>query len=130
MYTVSQYIGAFVQVCPKNMHNLILGCLLDLCENPKTIHHVMTWRGNENASAPHLLCDIFRNEEREMGVKRTKDGAITDPNRPLMGVLQEQQGVIPLPASNLSQAIVDVSENMRAKIYSLFCKIGMFAMKI
>ena len=29
-----------------------------------------------------------------------------------------------LPANCPSQAIVDVSENMRAKIYSLFCKIG------
>lgn len=113
-----------LEVCPKNMHNLILGCLLDLCENPKTIHHVLTWRGKDNASAPHLFCDIFRNEERELGVRRTKDGAIMDHTRPLMGVLQEKQGVIPQPASNPSQAIVDVSENMRAKIYSIFCKIG------
>jgi len=41
-----------------------------------------------------------------------------------MGSLQERKGFIPLPASCLSQAIVDVSENMRAKIYSIFCKIG------
>lgn len=113
-----------LEVCPRNMHNLVLGCLLDLCENPKTIHHVLTWRGKDNASAPHLFCDIFRNEERELGVRRTKDGAIMDSTRPLMGVLQEKQGVIPQLASNPSQAIVDVSENMRAKIYSIFCKIG------
>ncbi len=50
---------------------------------------------------------------------------ILDCKKPLMGTLQEQQGVIPLPASCPSQAIVDVSENMRAKIYALFCKIGM-----
>lgn len=42
-----------------------------------------------------------------------------------MGALQERQGVIALPADRPSQAIVDVSENMRAKIFSLFCKIGM-----
>ena len=41
-----------------------------------------------------------------------------------MGDLQEKQGVIPLPANAPSQAIVDVSENMRAKIYALFCKLG------
>ena len=50
---------------------------------------------------------------------------LTDVKRPLMGKLQEGQGVIPLPANCMSQAIVDVSENMRAKIYSLYCKIGM-----
>ena len=41
-----------------------------------------------------------------------------------MGTVQERQGVIPLPADRPSQAIVDVSENMRAKIYSMFCKLG------
>jgi len=41
-----------------------------------------------------------------------------------MGELQAKQGVVPLPANCPSQAIVDVSENMRAKIYALFSKIG------
>jgi len=41
-----------------------------------------------------------------------------------MGTVQERQGVIPLPADRPSQAIVDVSENMRAKLYSMFCKLG------
>ncbi|KAK3109030.1 hypothetical protein FSP39_021501 [Pinctada imbricata] len=113
-----------LEVCPKNTHNLILGCLLDLCENPKTVHHIHTWRGKENVSAAHLFCDIYRKEEKDMGVKRDKEGAISDITKPLMGTLQENQGVISLPASNPSQAIVDVSENMRAKLYSLFCKIG------
>ena len=34
---------------------------------------------------------------------------LTDTDKPLMGRLQESQGVIPLPASMPSQAIVDVS---------------------
>lgn len=113
-----------LQACPKGMHNLILGCLLDLCENPKTVHHVLTWRGTDNTSAAHLFCDIWRNEERDIGVKRDTHGAICDIKRPLMGTLQEEKGFTPLPANCPSQAIVDVSENMRAKIYSLFCKIG------
>ena len=64
------------QECPKGMHNLFLGCLLDLCENPKTVHHVVTWRGKNNISAAHLFCDIWRNEERDIGVKRDQNGAI------------------------------------------------------
>lgn len=47
-----------------------------------------------------------------------------DVSKPLMGRLQEECGTVSLPANCPSQAIVDVSENMRAKIYSLFCKIG------
>lgn len=64
------------QLCPKGMDNLILGCLLDLCENPKTVHHVLTWRGQDNSSAAHLFCEIWRNEERDIGVKRDQNGAI------------------------------------------------------
>lgn len=132
-YTTEDYFleieGVFLlidllQECPKGMHNLFLGCLLDLCENPKTVHHVVTWRGKNNISAAHLFCEIWRNEERDMGVKRDNTGAIADVAKPLMGALQEKQGVIPLPATCPSQSIVDVSENMRAKIYSIFCKIG------
>lgn len=110
--------------CPQNMHNLVLGCLLDLSENPKTIGHVSAWRGAADITAAHLFCNIWRREEAEMGVEREESGAIADASRPLMGALQGSQEVIALPATCPSQAIVDVSENMRAKLYALFCKIG------
>ncbi|KAK7110003.1 cilia- and flagella-associated protein 69-like isoform X2 [Littorina saxatilis] len=113
-----------LEVCPKNMHNLIMGCLLDLCENPKAINHVLTWRGRDTCTAAHLLCDMWRKEEVEIGAKRDANNAITEVHKPLMGRVQEERGTVSLPASCPSQAIVDVSENMRAKIYSLFCKIG------
>ena len=58
------------------MHNVILGCLLDLCENPKTVNHVLTWRGKDGCTASHLLCQVWRQEESEIGVKRDKEGAI------------------------------------------------------
>ena len=41
-----------------------------------------------------------------------------------MSTLQEIQGIIALPSSFPSPAVVDVSENLRAKIFSMFCKIG------
>ena len=49
---------------------------------------------------------------------------VLDIKQPLTTTLQLEQGVIPLAASCLSPAIVDVSENMRAKLYALFCKMG------
>ena len=48
----------------------------------------------------------------------------------MLYVWQEDQGVIPLPAACPSQAIVDVSENMRAKIYAIFGKIGEFETEV
>ena len=45
-----------------------------------------------------------------------------------MGLEQAAQGIIPLPANCPSRAIVDVSENIRAKIYAIFCKIGQWSL--
>lgn len=41
-----------------------------------------------------------------------------------MGEYQLEQKIEAMPASNPSAAIVDVVESMRAKIFSLFYKIG------
>lgn len=51
-------------------------------------------------------------------------GWIADTEMPLMGELQESQPLESMSASSPSQAIVDVVENMRAKIHALFCKVG------
>lgn len=113
-----------LEICPLTMQNLVLGCLVDLCENIKALAHVQSWRGKKQISAGKLLTELWKKEEANIGVVRDKTGKITDLQRPLMGTVQERQGVIPLPADRPSQAIVDVSENMRAKIYSMFCKLG------
>ncbi|XP_068670684.1 cilia- and flagella-associated protein 69-like [Montipora foliosa] len=113
-----------LEICPLTMQNLLLGCLMDLCENTKALAHVQSWRGKNQISAGKLLVELWKKEEVNMGVIRDETGKICDLHRPLMGKIQERQGVIPLPADRPSQAIVDVSENMRAKIYSMFCKLG------
>ncbi|CAG5115816.1 unnamed protein product [Candidula unifasciata] len=113
-----------LEVCPKSMHSSILGCLLDLCENPKTVNHILTWRGKDGCTAAHMLCELWRQEEVEIGAKRNSQGVILDISHPLMGSYQAGVGIVPQPASYISQAIADVGENNRAKIYSLFSKIG------
>ena len=49
---------------------------------------------------------------------------VADISRPLMGAFQAKQGIVSQPSSHPSQAIVDVPENLRAKIYAVFSKIG------
>lgn len=39
-------------------------------------------------------------------------------------MVQREQSVIPQSSSSQSLAIVDVSENLRAKVYSLFARLG------
>ena len=52
------------------------------------------------------------------------NGCSSDIVKPLVGVHQANTETTPLPAAQPSLAIVEVSENMRAKLYALFCKIG------
>ena len=50
---------------------------------------------------------------------------LSDPSKPIMSAVQDRQGIIPLPSAFPSPAIVDVSENIRAKIFSMVSKLGM-----
>jgi hypothetical protein len=109
---------------PCNMRGLLVGCLLDLMENQKSASHVSVWRGKDNSTAPHLFCELWREEERQLGVRREAHGVIADPENPLSPHSDRPRSVVSLPASCPSAAIVDVSENIRAKLYSIFSKIG------
>uniref|UniRef100_A0A8C5WL50 Cilia and flagella associated protein 69 n=1 Tax=Leptobrachium leishanense TaxID=445787 RepID=A0A8C5WL50_9ANUR len=108
----------------KSMINVVLGILVEFCDNPKTIPHIATWRGKENQTAAKLLLQLWKHEEDELGVRRDGHGRIIDAKKPLVGQFQEAQGVTPMPANCFSIAIMEVAENTRAKIYSIFSKIG------
>ncbi|XP_008110704.1 cilia- and flagella-associated protein 69 isoform X3 [Anolis carolinensis] len=75
-------------------------------------------------TAANMLISLWRQEEDDMGVKRDKDGRIVDTKQPLIGQFQKTQEVIPMPANCPTIAIMDVAENMRAKIYCIICKLG------
>ncbi|NXI34357.1 CFA69 protein, partial [Galbula dea] len=108
----------------KNLGNIILGILVDFCDNPKSISHICAWRGEKDQTAARLLVELWRQEELELGVSRDPYGRIVDMKTPIASSFQQQQEVIPLPASCQSFAILEVSENSRAKLYSLLCKLG------
>jgi cilia- and flagella-associated protein 69 len=65
-----------LEVTPKSMQNLILGCLLDLSDNPRTLTHMFQWEGKDNQKISHFLCNLWREEEKEIGVRRDENGAI------------------------------------------------------
>lgn len=59
------------------MQNLILGCVLDLSDNPKTLTHLLQWEGKDNCKISHFLCELWRTEEKENGVDRDENGIIS-----------------------------------------------------
>ncbi|XP_029444644.1 cilia- and flagella-associated protein 69-like isoform X1 [Rhinatrema bivittatum] len=108
----------------KNLNNLILRIVVEFCENPKSISHIVTWRGNQNQAIGNFLIQLWRQEEQEIGVRRDENERIVDAKQPLVGRLQAEQGIISMPANCPSIAIMDVSENMRANIYSVLYRLG------
>ncbi|XP_069442911.1 cilia- and flagella-associated protein 69 isoform X2 [Ovis canadensis] len=60
----------------KKFCNLILGIMVEFCDNPKTAAHVNAWRGKKDQTAASLLIKLWRKEEKELGVKRDKYGKI------------------------------------------------------
>ncbi|NXK44106.1 CFA69 protein, partial [Chauna torquata] len=114
----------FTKLKQKNLCNLILGILVEFCDNPKTTFHINTWRGEKDQTAANLLIQLWRQEELDLGVKRDRYGRIADVKRPIVSSFQKQQEVIPMPANCPSFAIMEISENIRAKLYSLLCKLG------
>ncbi|NXM37988.1 CFA69 protein, partial [Gymnorhina tibicen] len=108
----------------KNLCNIILGILVEFCDHPKTTLHMSIWRGKRDQTAANLLIQLWRQEELDLGVKRDQYGMIVDIKRPIATSFQKQQKIAPVPANCPSFAIMEISESMRAKIYSLFSKLG------
>uniref|UniRef100_A0A8D2NC62 Cilia and flagella associated protein 69 n=1 Tax=Zonotrichia albicollis TaxID=44394 RepID=A0A8D2NC62_ZONAL len=112
------------KVRDNNLCNIILGILVEFSDNPKTVLHMSIWRGKRDRTAANVLVQLWRQEEQDLGVKRDQNGKIVDPKRPVMTSFQRQQKVIPVPACCPSFSVMEISESIRAKIYSLFWKLG------
>ncbi|XP_057209955.1 cilia- and flagella-associated protein 69-like isoform X2 [Triplophysa rosa] len=103
-----------LQASPRHMLSTLIGTLLELCENPQALSHVLSWRGEKDVTAPQLLLQIWRKEENLMGITRDQRGIITDVEQP-----EDETS-----SHDLSASVRDVSENLCANIYCLFCKLG------
>ncbi|TPX40959.1 hypothetical protein SeMB42_g03105 [Synchytrium endobioticum] len=98
----------------------IMGCVLDLLENQKARSHVLEWRSvaDESRGIAHLLIDMWTEEERVLGVPEGRFGVLADLEDPLYSQAYARD------ANNDSVAISEISLNMRAKVYSMFTKLG------
>ncbi|XP_026204065.1 cilia- and flagella-associated protein 69 [Anabas testudineus] len=132
-YTTEDYFlakqGAFLLLdslasSPRCVHGVVLATLLELCDNPNTVSHILSWRDEGGQTAPKLLLQLWREEEEDLGVNRDKYGVITDPQRPILSQYQQEDTQLLLAANVPSATVLEISENLRSKIYSIFCKLG------
>ncbi|XP_058610021.1 cilia- and flagella-associated protein 69-like isoform X2 [Onychostoma macrolepis] len=112
-----------LQRSPRRMLTPLTAVLLELCENPQAVAHLLRWSGERDASAPQLLLHIWRREEEQMGVSRDPHGVIADVKRPIVSRHQDESSSSS-SSHDVSAAVRDVSENLRANIYCIFCKLG------
>ncbi|XP_060916476.1 cilia- and flagella-associated protein 69-like [Labrus mixtus] len=110
---------------PRCVHCNILAALLELCDNPNTLSHILSWRGDGGQTAPGLLLQLWREEEEEeLKVSRNKHGGIADPKRPILSVYQDEDPQLSFSSNEPSPAVLELAESLRSKIYSIFCKLG------
>ncbi|XP_044028745.1 cilia- and flagella-associated protein 69-like isoform X2 [Siniperca chuatsi] len=132
-YTTEDYFlakkGAFLLLdllssSPRCVHLSVLATLLELCDNPNALSHILSWRNDGGQTAPRLLLQLWREEEEELKVSRNQHGGIADPQRPILSLYQQGDTQLSFPANVPSAAVLELSENLRSKIYSIFCKLG------
>ncbi|XP_031151526.1 cilia- and flagella-associated protein 69 isoform X1 [Sander lucioperca] len=109
---------------PRCLHCNVLATLLELCDNPNTLSYILSWRDGGGQTAPSFLLQLWRDEEEELRVSRNQHGGISDPQRPLLSHYQQEDTQRSFPANVQSAAVLELSENLRSKIYSIFCKLG------
>ncbi|KAI4817886.1 hypothetical protein KUCAC02_011259 [Chaenocephalus aceratus] len=109
---------------PRCLHCNVLASLLELCDNPNALSHILSWRDSRGQTAPRFLLQLWMDEEEELKVSRDQDGGIADPQRPILGVYQQEDPQLSFPANVPSAAVLELSENLRSKVYSIFCKLG------
>uniref|UniRef100_A0A3P8TJK8 Cilia- and flagella-associated protein 69 ARM repeats domain-containing protein n=1 Tax=Amphiprion percula TaxID=161767 RepID=A0A3P8TJK8_AMPPE len=122
---------------PRCVHGMVLATLLELCDNPNTVSHILDWRDGGGQTASRLLLQLWRDEEEELGLKRNQHGGITGPSAASTCNRTPKEELFQLTNSFIysflqsylikatSIIILEISENLRSKIYSIFCKLGL-----
>ncbi len=86
---------------------------------------MVAWKGLDHSCSWALFAELWRAEEWDMEVPRGYKQTLAGSLQPLTGAQQNASGVPPIPTNCPSAAITDVTENMRAKVYTLCLKMGM-----
>ncbi|XP_024866374.1 cilia- and flagella-associated protein 69 isoform X2 [Kryptolebias marmoratus] len=113
-----------LRTSPRCVRGVVLSTLLGLCDNPESQPQILSWRDADGQTAPRFLLQLWREEEEELGVLRDQHGGILDPRKPLLTRFHQDAGGSSSPAAAPSAAVLEASENLRAKIYFILCSLG------
>ena len=108
---------------PKDLYNIVLGCVLDLCEDEEALSHVKHWRSSRagvvNYTVAHLLVGIWRGETVRLKIERGADHVIGEGSHPLMAA-----GWQAADPDGPDGSVAEVIGSLRSKIFAIFAKTG------
>ncbi|KAG5462328.1 MAG: hypothetical protein BJ554DRAFT_5359, partial [Olpidium bornovanus] len=140
-----QHEGIFLlldllEVSSSMLRRHTLGCLLDLLENPKVATmHFIEWRSGRDSAigVAEMLVRIWDEEEKFLGIVNGPHGSLNNRKQPLVSPRRKaHHGLHPVQwrvdgategvsdHGNISDAIMEIDDNLRGKIYGMFCKLG------
>lgn len=125
-----------LEACNPHLYPVILSCLADILENPKSHVFVHEWKSTQNPeiNAAQLLLGIWRLEENARHMC-DKSGIIANPTRPMTGSGERTEWIPNLGTAytfqspekrNLMEKLKQVvtGDCIMAKIYSVFHNLG------
>lgn len=99
-WATKQLFLDLLDTLPHEMHGVVLTCLIELTENPKTMSHFMTWRsskvevGQPPVTLAGLLIKLWKDEEKRIGCQRGPRGELSNICYPMAGTSQIQGTII------------------------------------
>ena len=99
-WATKQFFLDLLDTLPHEMHGVVLTCLIELTENPKTMSHFMTWRsskvevGQPPVTLAGLLIKLWKDEEKRIGCQRGPRGELSNICYPMAGTSQIQGTII------------------------------------
>lgn len=126
-----------LETCPAELHNIILGLLVDLCETDAALQHALAWQGQSDLrlNVVHVLLRVWSQACKSLRCQGVcpSDGHLSleldEHGRwlPLAGQeqrqLMEASGAASRPPVH-SAAVQDVLGTVRAKVHALCGRIG------
>mmetsp|Transcript_54941 Transcript_54941/g.174669 ORF Transcript_54941/g.174669 Transcript_54941/m.174669 type:complete len:289 (+) Transcript_54941:303-1169(+) len=124
-----------LEVCSASLYPVVLSCLADIFENPKSHVFFHEWRSRRDGKvAAKMVVEIWRQQEAQRGVV-TRDGVLANTSRPLAGTghrtkwAAEPQAAFTFqdPGKRSAQEQVEGAvgvDEMMAKVYSVVAGLG------
>ncbi|CAH1960027.1 unnamed protein product [Acanthoscelides obtectus] len=105
-----------VERYPFHVKLITLGALVDMCEDSSCVPYVITWKGRKHSNFLSLLLEIFRLENKMLGVHTGHRGQIADEKHPIMGADQRDHTNT---LGSSSPAMYDLFLSCRPKVYAI-----------